>query len=355
MGKTLAGKPLYELKCDNPNKIANFSEPKLAEACAKDFLDFVGIKGSDAKALIEKVKKDMVAKKVKEPWIRGGLSGSDLILLVTDLQPTKYEVSCTLFAGYIAACNKQKNQSALVVNAQKGDKVIDDSADRMAKAKGTDVKTVKEADFSGLDDSTPIILLAHGSEDKSSTGTVWGQKFAGVGPEAIVNYLVKNPDKKKRLGPNYSGTIYLDGCFTAQVGGMGNYTQKVWQGLKAAGVKKCVVKGNLGAAITEDTGDETIITPEADKAAKKLLEDANKKLAEANKVIQAKKDKIWQTKYLKKNDKDGYAKDAEIIQLKKDSDAKLKELQDKFNEDIKKVPGYRVTNLVGKFGLEVIK
>ena len=42
MGKSISGTPLYELKVVNPNAIANFSEPKLAEAAAKDFIAFVG-------------------------------------------------------------------------------------------------------------------------------------------------------------------------------------------------------------------------------------------------------------------------------------------------------------------------
>ncbi len=286
--------------------------------------------------------------------MRAGISGTDLIFLVTDQQPTKYEQSCVLFKDYTTMREKQKTQSAMVVNVQKGDKVIDDSSERMAKAKGTTVVNAQDADFSGLDGSTPIILLAHGSEDKSSSGTVWGQKFAGVSPKGIVDYLISG-EKKSRLSKSYAGTVYLDGCFTAQVGGMDNYTKQVWEGLKAAGLKDVKVKGNLGAAVTLGDGTERITTPEAKVKAAKVTEEANKALNLAVGPLKVKKTAIWTTKYAKKNDTKGFAKDAEAIKL----DSQIKTLREqhakKYEEDLKKIPGYKVDNLVGQFGLEVLK
>jgi hypothetical protein len=313
-----------------------------------------GIKGMDAKALIEKVKKDMVGKKVQQPWIRAGVSGADLILLVTDLKSPKYEQSCVLNSGYIPMREKQKKETALVVNMDKGDGVIDRSSDKMAKAKGTTVHDGDDVEYGGLDGSTPIILLAHGSEDKSSSGTVWGQQFAGKSPKEIVTHLTMG-DKKMRLSKKYSGTIYLDGCFTAQVGGMDNYTKQVWEGLKAAGYKDVRVKGNLGAAVTLVDGNERITTPEAKVQATKLEGEATKALEKLLTPYRAKKDEIWDKKYGKKKDRAGYDNDAEVKKLKADMKIKRDELAKKLETELKKIPGYKVENLVGQFGLELLK
>jgi hypothetical protein len=362
MGKSISGAPLYELKVVNPNAIVNFSEPKLAEAAAKDFTTYVGrqvqgfmIKGTEAKALIEKVKKDMIAKKVEQPWIRAGVSGSDLLLLVTDLKSAKYEQSCVLFSGYIPMREKQKTQTAMVVNLDKGDDVIDEAATDMAKAKNTTAVEGKDAKFAGISGSTPIILLAHGDEDKTSTGQIYGKDFAGKQPKELVAMLLDNKDEKKRLSKDYAGTIYLDGCFTAQGGAMKNYTMQVWDLLKGRGLKNVRVKGNLGAAATMESGDEVVTTTEAEEKADKLEAEADKALEKILAPYKLKKDGIWAKKYQKKGDKTGYDNDPEVKKIKADMKLQRDQMAKRLETELKKIPGYEVENLVGQFGLELLR
>ncbi len=92
----------------------------------------------------------------------------------------------------------------------------------MGKALGAKPTTETHAKLAGVDDTANIVLLAHGDEDKNSSGRLYGKDFAGKSPKDLVKLLLDNPNEKKRLNTSYSGTIYLDGCFTAQGGAMQN-------------------------------------------------------------------------------------------------------------------------------------
>jgi hypothetical protein len=157
----------------------------------------------------------------------------------------------------------------------------------MEKKLGTAAVTRKDVGAALVGLKGDIVLLAHGDEDKTSSGQIYGKDFAGKSPSWIVNLLTKNPDPKKRLTPEYSGTVYIDGCFTAQGSAMKNYCQQVWDGLKAAGIKSVKVKGNLGAAATQADGTEKVnptIEAEAAKkriaGIKKVADDESKKIKE---------------------------------------------------------------------------
>lgn len=358
MPKSISGTPLYEIKATNPNALANFDPGKLTKAIGDNMNKVVGkpmqglvVKANDAKAIVEKVKKDVVAAKVKEPWLRAGLSGTDVIFLVTDAKGGSYEQTCVLVPGYTALCEKLKKEAALVVNLDKGDRVIDQAAKDMARSNNTRATTPDKAEF-GISGSAPIILLAHGDEDKTSTGQIYGKDFAGKSPADIVKLLTENPDAKKRLSPDYAGTIYLDGCFTAQGGAMQNYTKQVWELLKAKGYKKAMVKGNLGLAATTKSGDEIITTSEADEQAKKITKTAEADFQKAIAGQQGKLDAIWKAKYQKTRDQKGFEADPEVVKLQAEVEGIRKRASAKLQEDLKKIPGYRVTNLVGNFGLK---
>lgn len=360
MGKSISGSPVYEIKATNPNSIANFDSGKLVKAVGDDLIAFVGkpmqglvVKANDAKTIVDKVKKDLVAKKVAQPWIRAGISGSDMIFLVTDLKSgAKYEQSCTLVAGYVPLREKLKKQSAMVTNLDKGDKVIDQAAKDMAKVNNTKAVEGKDAKFGAIAGTTPIILLAHGDEDKTSSGQIYGKDFAGKTPQQLVALLTENPDPKKRLSPEYSGTIYLDGCFTAQGVAMQNYTKQVWDLLKAKGIKDVKVKGNLGAAATLKSGDELVTTTEAEEKANKLLKQAQAAFDKIIEGIDKQLETIWQTKYMKTNDEAGYHNDPQVKVLRKQAETKKTEIVNKLTAEQKKIPGFQVKNLVGQFGLE---
>lgn len=394
MGKSIdSGTVVYEIKATNPNAIANYDAGKLVKSIGDDLIAFVGkpiqglvVKATDATALVKKVKEDLVAGKCATPLLRAGMSGKDMIFLVTDPKNSKYERSCVLVADYKGIREKQKKllSETKIVNLDKGDKVIDQAAKDMRNALG--VKPGSGKAPGELDGTESIILLAHGDEDKTSSGKIYGKDFAGKTPKELVAMMVDNKDPKKRLSPSYSGTIYLDGCFTAQGGAMQNYTKQVWELLKAKGIKNCKVKGNLGAAATLDSGDELVTTTEAQEAVDKLIakfekalgvkaKDFGKELGKKEAALKDAESKvkkltdaranIWKTTFQKTNDTAGF-KEAPLVQkIDKEITGTLQpaikkltteidtwnKAVNKINDDIGKVPGYRVKNLVGQFGL----
>ncbi|MCE4538115.1 hypothetical protein LXT12_12725 [Pelomonas sp. P7] len=357
MSKSIdSGTVVYEIKATNPNAIANYDAGKLVKGIGDDLIAFVGrpiqglvVKANDATAIVKKVKEDLVGGKCAQPWLRAGMSGKDMIFLVTDLKNAKYERACTLVADYKGIREKQKKllTETKVYNLDKGDKVIDKAAKDMVKALGV------KGDGKGLgeiDGSVSIILLAHGDEDKTASGQIYGKDFAGSSPKDLVALLVDNKDPKKRLNPSYSGTIYLDGCFTAQGGAMQNYTKQVWELLKAKGIKNCKVKGNLGAAATLKSGDELVTTTEAEKAGDKLTAKAQKDYEKQIAPAQAKIEEIWKKKYGGK-DKDGFKNDPDVAKLNAAIEKARNDAVKKLEAELKKIPGYEVKNLVGQFGL----
>lgn len=358
MGKSIDnGTVVYEIKATNPNMIANFDLGKLVKGVGDDLIKFVGkpiqglvVKGTDATSVVKKVKEDMVAGKCAQPWLRAGMSGKDMIFLVNDLKNTKYERTCVLVADYKGIREKQKKllSDTKIMNLDKGDDVIDQAAKDMRKALG--VKPGSGKDLGAIDGSASIILLAHGDEDKTSSGQIYGKDFAGKSPKDLVAMLVDNKDPKKRLSPSYSGTIYLDGCFTAQGGAMQNYTKLVWELLKAKGIKNCKVKGNLGAAATLKSGDELVTTTEAEKAGEKLVAKAQKDYEKQIAPAEAKLEEICKKKYGGKQDAN-FKKDPDVVKLQAVIDKLRKDAVKKLESDLKKIPGYEVKNLVGQFGL----
>ncbi len=357
MGKSITnGTVVYEIKAVNPSLIANFDAGKLTQAIGNDMSTFVGkpmqglvVKATDAKAVVDKVKKALEQKKVQQPWLRAGISGADMIFLATDLKNPKYEESCTLVAGYVGLREKYKKEWGLVVNLDKGDSVIDQASKDMGTAMKTNPVLPGKAKFGKIQGATPIVLLAHGDEDKTSTGAIYGKDFAGKQPADIVKLLCDNPDENKRLSPEYSGVIYLDGCFTAQGGAMENYTKQVWDLLKKR-VPNVKVKGNLGLAATVG-GDEYVTTSEADEKAKVIIAKSNQDFEKAIAVQEKKRSDIWTAKYSKKKDEKGFFADPEVKKLHEQIDVVRKQYASKLETDLKKIPGYQVKNLVGQFGL----
>jgi Skp family chaperone for outer membrane proteins len=168
----------------------------------------------------------------------------------------------------------------MVVNADPGDKVIDDAvtklvgrplakdtpggkgqaAPKTAAAPHGDVVKWKHAKFSHLARSTePIIIVGHG-EDTLTEGMIRARRFGHLTPQEIVEGLVD-----KGLPTSYEGLIYLDGCYTG-AGDVKNFTQRVAEGLRKAGYLSVTVKGNLGAAATEAQGVEKVQFAEHERA-----------------------------------------------------------------------------------------
>lgn len=358
MPKTITGSPMYELKVTNPNAISNYNGGHLVKAIGDDLVKFVGkpmqglvVKEAGAAKIVDLVKKDLIAKKVKEPVLRAGISGSDILFVVSDLKNAKYEQSCVLVAGYVPLREKLKKQAATVVNLDPGDAVIDQAAKDMARNNRAGAVAGAGANFGLISGTSPIILLAHGDEDKTSTGQIYGKDFAGKTPAQLVTLLVDNADPKRCLSRDYAGTIYLDGCFTAQGGAMQNYTKQVWEMLKTRGVKNVKVKGNLGLAATTDRGDEIITTSEAQARADRLLAGAKRAYSQATVTHEQQRGEIWQARFGRPADEAAFLADPEVKRIDEDA-AKISErVSAQLEKELKKIPGYQVPNLVGQFGL----
>ena len=254
-------------------------------------------------------------------------------------------------AGYTDIVAKQKApQKGAVVNLDPKDKVISDAAKVMEGKMGT--KAVEKKDVGkALEGLTgDIVLLAHGDEDKTSSGQIYGKDFAGKSADWIVKLLTKNPDPKKRLMADYKGTVYIDGCFTAQGGAMKNYAMQVWNGLKAAGIKNVQVKGNLGVAATQADGSEKVNPTIESEACKKEIAQLKKMTDEALAVCTT---RIQQIIAESKKAGTDFKVNKEYIALK----AKDAEFNKRYNvERAKIVAKYPVDvkDLVGNFGVKTL-
>jgi hypothetical protein len=185
----------------------------------------------------------------------------------------------------------------MVVSLDPKDEVIHDAAydiasqrklgaDASLSAKGTDKdkafaevradEKLKEADFAKAGANAPIVLLAHGSTPlfASSKGNVQAVQFGGKSPQTMIDYI------KKTLPKNYSGMIYLDGCFTGSGKGTLVYAEQVYKGLVKAGYLYLQIKGNLGAAATTAEGKELVTPADCDQY-KKDLEERLQKMNDA--------------------------------------------------------------------------
>jgi hypothetical protein len=388
---------IYDIDCDNPSKIANYNVGKLIESVGADLKKYCGkpVQGvvlatSGADKIIAKAKSDLVAKKLVHAQIKAGMSGDDLVFQVTDAKSPKYEQVHVLRAGYKKLRDEIKAQTGRVANFDPKDAIATDAADKVAKGIGAkDVKKGSNLPYGKITGSSPLILVAHGSEedDLSGGGKIYGRKFAGKTAAELVKILTENPEESKRLSPEYSGTLYLNGCYTATPNQMGSYIENVWKLLKAKGYTKLKVKGNLGAASANDNGSMNVTTPEAEKAVDKLIKkfesDLGIKVADFEKELEKRskglKDaetklkkltdaraKIWKTTFQKDNDKDGFINaplvkqiDQEITKTLNPAIKKLSteidtftKAADKLKADCKKVPGNQVDDLVAQYGLD---
>ncbi len=216
------------------------------------------IKVTPIQKMIDEAKK----KKVKKMSLVVGVKGGKLFVRI---KSKKYSAKKTIMKDY----QKKKDAKAMVINMDKGDEVIDDSSKRMAKAKGT--KVTDEGKAKGKNVQGDIILLAHGEPTGKAPGKVYAKKFANKSPKGVVKYLTKD----MKLSKKYSGTIYLDGCYTAagpsskkgkpNMKELNNFAGKVYRLLSKKGYEYVTVKGNLGAAITGKGGEEWVEDAQVEK------------------------------------------------------------------------------------------
>jgi len=341
--------------------------------------EFAKAIAEDSGAMVKVSKLNDFAKLLKDnkcqkPVVHMGVSKGHLVITVQSADGFKdSEIIVKDYAKIKAA-----KANVAVVNAQKGDKTIDDSSDRMAKAKGTQVQDKKDAKLKEV--TGDIIILAHGGNKGSVPGKVYASSFGDKKPKDIITFLVK----KQKLPTSYSGTIYLDGCYTAagaskgrKQGDLNNFCATVYAGLKKAGYSYLQVKGNLGLAVTKDDGSEDVVDAQMEAMVQKKIKPLQKKRDAAKKAydkIAAKQRDLFteRKKYeavidKAPNDKVRAKVQAKIDDLNK-SLGKLKPLFDKADKEftatdkakrelvakLKKegISDDKITDLIGTFGPE---
>jgi hypothetical protein len=342
---------------------------KIMEWISKDAGPMIPVKNKEGLDLLNAVQKDVKDKKCDTPLLKLGLDGGNLVLRVEG--KPKYEKFTILVKAYENL--KTEREKATVVNAQKGDAVIDDASKDMAKIKGTKAQSSDDVDLNKKGSTAPIIILAHGTPTGSLPGSVYAKEFAQKKPDEIVTFLVDD----KKLAKNYAGVIYLDGCYTAAGPKQGkdpaeltNFAKRVYDQLLSKGYKYLQVKGNLGRAATLADGTENVLDAQEEAKHNQRLQELRKLYAElSGKADDIKKrvEKLSQTaaNLVARHVGNAESLKADLgVKLVKEevekmeveraaAQSKLSAFEKEFNEITKKMKPtgeFRVDNLVGVFG-----
>ncbi len=209
-------------------------------------------------------------------------------------KPVKIDDEIVIRKDFAALVDEMKNEANAVVNLQKGNAAVDNAAAGQAKKAGTAASTPETMQLRGIR-SGNVILVAHGGREEVN-GTIIGTKLGKKSAAELVDLLTENGDKNKVLHPDFSGTVWLFGCFTAS-GGIAppgdkydyeSYARSVWELLKCKGFTKAVVKGNPGTGRGSSTGEQSSVTPTGQKdydRLKKELAKLNTDMEAATKVL----------------------------------------------------------------------
>jgi hypothetical protein len=230
---------------------------------------------NDALKLVKSYK-DEVAGTKNELAVRGGINDKGhLALTLSGIlprkgKPVKIQDEVIIRKDFESLIEEMRNEKHVVVNLQAGDPTIDRAAANQAKKFDTTVDEPDDADFGEITTGN-VILAAHGQRTEVN-GTIIGVSLGKRTAEEIVALLTTG-DKKKRLNTDFSGTVWLSGCFTAS-GGIAppgedydyeSFARSVWELLKSKGYKKATVKGQPGIARTDSQGDKSSVTPTGQK------------------------------------------------------------------------------------------
>ena len=209
------------------------------------------VKSADAKRLLA-YESASVARQ-KSSYAQVGVFKKDLFLVVRDKKDKSYEQMALLVKDYTDAKQSLADNEATVVKlaADKDDPTIVRAAAARADKFGTTVKEEADAEVGTV--KGDIILCAHGGADSSASGRVIGTKLGRQSADDLVQFLTLNADPKKRIAPDYNGTIRLSGCFTGSGGPEAHeadegLARNVWAKLRQAGYDKCSVVGVPGPA-----------------------------------------------------------------------------------------------------------
>jgi hypothetical protein len=259
---------------------------------------------NEASESVKAYKKELAGSK-NELAVRGGINGSGhLAVTISGIVPRKgkpvpIDDEIIVRKDFATVIEEMKNEAHAVVNLQKGNDIIDRASTKQGGKFGTPVQEPDDADFGDIKTGF-VVLAAHGGRAEVN-GTIIGTSLGKRSAADIVKLLTEG-DKKKRLHPDFSGTVWLSGCFTA-AGGIAppghkfdheSFARSVWELLKAKGYKKATVKGQPGTARTDAQGDKSSVTPTGQKdydKLKKELADLNQELKTVAAELQKIKDK----------------------------------------------------------------
>ncbi|HZS83442.1 MAG TPA: hypothetical protein VFA50_11255 [Stellaceae bacterium] len=349
---------IYGKKDGSQVKLAQYDGGKLVAAVAADLLSSgleaqgLPVKESAAKSLVDAVKKD---KNVKAPYAIAGIAGNDLLFQVRDTADKKFVKEAVVVKDYVKikkTLAEKKKHAVVNVHDDKSDDTIKTAAKVYGNKLGVKPQTDANADFGGV--TGDIVLTAHGTP-KILPGRVIGAKLGMKTPQQIVAILTGNPDKKKNIGKNYGGKIYLAGCFTAAGGPEGEkqddaFAKQVWDLLKKSGYTKLSVIGYPGASATANNqlvDDHGTPMKRGEERTVHAMEDDEGKAADLLKLQQL-TDAL--DKYAAKfaGKPEALAKDATAARLLKAIEAQ--------EQNVRRARDTRqIANLQGQFGLQLIK
>jgi hypothetical protein len=228
------------------------------EEFGKKGVQGLAIKSKEVNALLEYEEK---AKRAKEPYIQAGVAKKDLVLVVRDKKNDKFEAMTVVVKDYTDIRDQLANNNAAVVNIEpnKADTVIPGAAKAQADRFGAAVQAEADADFGGITGN--VVLCAHGAP-KVLPGRVIGVELGELTPAGIIELLIGNKDKAKRIGKDYDGTVTLSGCFTASGGPEADrqddpFAKKVLDSLRSKGYSKVSVVGMPGPSWTSRADTKT--------------------------------------------------------------------------------------------------
>lgn len=266
-------------------------------------------------------------------------------------KPVKIDDEIVIRKDFATLIDEMKNEANAVVNLQKGNSAVDNAAAGQAKAAGTKATTPDTMQLRGIRTGN-VVLVAHGGREEVS-GTIIGTKLGKKTPAELVDLLTESSDKDKVLHPDFAGTVWLFGCFTA-AGGIAppgdkfdheSYARSVWEGLKRKGFAKAVVKGNPGTAHGSAAGGQTSVAPNTQKD----YDQFNKDLAKLNTDIDA------ATKALDLLDKAHKAKGTKLSDDPKVAalSEKIGDMMGEANRTQASKEALRIKGLVATYGLKV--
>lgn len=131
-------------------------------------------------------------------------------------KPVKVDDEIVIRKEFAALVDEMKNEAHAVVSLRKGNSAVDNAAAGQSKKAGTTAATPEAMPLRGIR-SGNAILVAHGGREEAN-GTIIGTRLGKKTAAELVDLLTENSDENQVLHPDFSGTVWLFGCFSASGG-----------------------------------------------------------------------------------------------------------------------------------------